>query len=370
MLLDIVPIACRKGESFRGTQMSEIEMIEKEDAETVEISDPLVLPCSPIVSVLMLAYNHGPYVTQAIESVMAQVTEFPIELLIGEDCSNDGTRAIVEDYQRRYPHQIRVISGPKNVGMQRNFLRILEHARGTFIAFCEGDDWWIERNKLQKQYEIMTSSPSISMCVHAAKVFNHRKDKFIAARHRGRRARTLRIEELIQNNGGDVMSCTLFLKRDSLLALSGWLLNFPVGDYPIKIWVASQGGCYYMPEPMGAYRTSTGTSWTSISRSAEEAWKIQKQVVEMLLALDRIINLPRASAAFRNQISRSLRDACLYGGREIAKWPDFCDYRRLVRSYDRFLLFFIGRSALASLIIRKSISVYARFTNRVRFLLS
>jgi hypothetical protein len=216
----------------------------------------------------------------------------------------------------------------------------------------------------------MSENPSISLCVHSSKVFDQRKRKFIVERHCGRRARTLRIEELIQNNGGNVMTCTLFLKRDSLLALSDWLLNFPVGDYPIKIWVASQGGCYYIPEPMGAYRTRTGTSWTSISRSAEEVWKIQKQVVDMLMVLDRALKLPRASAAIRNQISRSLRDACLYGGGEIAKRDDFGGYRRYIRPFDGFLLYFISRSRFASLFIRKSVSAYTRLMDRVRFLLS
>jgi hypothetical protein len=118
------------------------------------------------------------------------------------------------------------------------------------IAFCDGDDWWIDRNKLQKQYELMSEKPEHFPLGTLVESLRPAKTKFIMERHCGRRARTLRIEELIQNNGGNVMTCTLFLKRDSLLALSDWLLNFPVGDYPIKIWVASQGGLLLHP---GAY---------------------------------------------------------------------------------------------------------------------
>jgi glycosyltransferase involved in cell wall biosynthesis len=133
----------------------DVTMIAKDAADAVEIGDPLALAPRPIVSVLMFTYNHRSYIAQAIDGVVAQVTRFPMELLIGEDFSGDGTREVVEDYQRRYPHSIRVISGSKNVGAQRNFQRALARARGVYIAFCDGDDWWIDRNKLQKQYELI-----------------------------------------------------------------------------------------------------------------------------------------------------------------------------------------------------------------------
>jgi glycosyltransferase involved in cell wall biosynthesis len=105
----------------------------------------------PLVSVVMITYNHEPYIAQAIEGVVSQETDFPIELVIGEDCSTDRTREIVLDYQRRYPEIIRVIYSEKNVGMHANSRRTILAARGGYIAFCEGDDWWHRKDKLQIQ---------------------------------------------------------------------------------------------------------------------------------------------------------------------------------------------------------------------------
>lgn len=115
-----------------------------------EISDPALLIKSPVVSVLMLAYNHGPYLEQAIEGVLAQQADIPIELLIGEDCSPDNTREIALRYQRAYPETIRVFTAEKNLGSSLNHRRILLAARGPFHAYLDGDDYWLP-GKLVRQ---------------------------------------------------------------------------------------------------------------------------------------------------------------------------------------------------------------------------
>ena len=82
-----------------------------------------------------------------------QKTTFPYELVIGEDCSTDGTREIVLDYAQKYPEIIRVVTSETNVGMKENYKRTLNEYQGKYLAFCEGDDYWIDSHKLQKQYE-------------------------------------------------------------------------------------------------------------------------------------------------------------------------------------------------------------------------
>lgn len=115
-----------------------------------EISDSKLLIEAPVVSVLMLAYNHGLYLAQAIESVLAQQTDLQIELLIGEDCSTDNTRDIALRYQREHPETIRVFMSDKNVGSTLNHRRILLAARGAFYAYLDGDDYWLP-GKLMRQ---------------------------------------------------------------------------------------------------------------------------------------------------------------------------------------------------------------------------
>ena len=117
----------------------------------------------PLVSVKMITYNHAPYIAQAIEGVLQQKTNFPFELVIGEDCSTDGTREIVFEYQEKYPDIIRVITSDKNVGMKKNGYRTTKACRGKYVAFCEGDDYWHHPDKLQKQVDYLESHPECGM---------------------------------------------------------------------------------------------------------------------------------------------------------------------------------------------------------------
>lgn len=157
-----------------------------QEKEYTEVSDPAVIALTPLVSVLMITYNHGPYLADAIEGVIAQQTDFPIELLIGEDCSTDNTREVALDYQRRYPQLIRVIYSEKNVGAALNFKRIVVESRGEYAALCEGDDWWCNPNKLQLQIEIFKSDPTIG-AVHGDHAFARRiKNKWVITHKKGR----------------------------------------------------------------------------------------------------------------------------------------------------------------------------------------
>lgn len=131
-----------------------------------EISDPVVLEKNPVVSVKMITYNHRPYVANAIEGVLRQQSSYPFELVIGEDCSTDGTRDIVLHYQKEYPTHVRVITSDSNVGMVRNGFRTEWACRGKYIAWCEGDDYWHHPLKLQKQVDYLESHPEVGL-VHS-----------------------------------------------------------------------------------------------------------------------------------------------------------------------------------------------------------
>ena len=128
-----------------------------------EISDPAVFFRTPLVSVQMITYNHEPYIAQAIEGVLIQDTEFPIELIIGENCSSDRTHEIVMDYQQRHPDIIRVLTSDHNVGAHKNARRTERACRGKYVALCDGDDYWHHPQKLQKQIDLMENDPACVM---------------------------------------------------------------------------------------------------------------------------------------------------------------------------------------------------------------
>jgi glycosyltransferase involved in cell wall biosynthesis len=119
---------------------------------------------NPKVSVAMITYNHEKFIAQAMESVLMQETDFPVELVIGEDCSTDGTRQIIKVYAEKYPHVIRALLPERNLGMQRNSAAVSAACRGEYIACLEGDDYWIAPSKLCKQVDILDRSAEVAGC--------------------------------------------------------------------------------------------------------------------------------------------------------------------------------------------------------------
>lgn len=119
-----------------------------------------------IVSVCMITYNHEKYISEAIDGVLMQKTNFPIELIIGEDCSTDNTRKIVLEYTEKSPDIIRPLLSESNLGMTKNFIETMQAASGKYIALCEGDDYWTDPYKLQKQVDFLEENQNYSVCCH------------------------------------------------------------------------------------------------------------------------------------------------------------------------------------------------------------
>ena len=118
------------------------------------------------VSIIMLVYNHEKYIAEAIESVINQKTDFDFELLIGEDCSTDNSRRIIEYYEKKYPNIIKVKYWGKNIGMNGNGFYLLKNATGKYIAALDGDDYYTDEYKLQKQFNFLEKNPEYS-CVYS-----------------------------------------------------------------------------------------------------------------------------------------------------------------------------------------------------------
>jgi len=120
----------------------------------------------PLVSVHMITYNHEKYIAQAIEGVLMQKCDFPIQLVIGEDCSTDNTAAIIKEYEKKYPDIIKARYNNPNKGMHANGILTFQECTGKYIATCEGDDYWTDPLKLQKQVDFLVQHPECSFCFH------------------------------------------------------------------------------------------------------------------------------------------------------------------------------------------------------------
>lgn len=244
-------------------------------SKTRETSSPHRLVERPRVSVLMITYNHAAYLAEAIEGVVHQVCSFPFELIIGEDASKDETLQVAIEYQRRYPEIVRVIHSPANVGMNANSLRIFERARGEYVAYCEGDDFWCARDKLARQVALMEQDARIGI-VHTD--WTHarlRRGDWVF--DRGRSAhRRMPMKFLV----GDLLqtwylpkvlrTCTILLRRSTMHEFyrSGLMdLTYPFGDVVLSAWIASGFRVGYIPAVTAVYRISPNSALRSGAKS-------------------------------------------------------------------------------------------------------
>jgi len=216
----------------------------------------------PIVSINTITYNHAPYIRQCIEAILMQKTSFPIELVIGEDCSTDGTREIVLDYAQKYPEIIRVITSDSNVGAKENAKRTNYACRGEYIAFCEGDDCWIDPLKLQKQYDaakkynaVMVTHNTIVLKIRDAGGFGVSLELY------EEKSGYLEPENIISLKS-NIHTSSFFILADILRNLPDWFYQAPVYDIPCKMIAASLGQVYYLHEVMSLYRRGISGSWT------------------------------------------------------------------------------------------------------------
>jgi len=230
-----------------------------------------------MVSVCMITYNHEKYISQAIEGVLMQKTKYPIQLIIGEDCSTDSTRMICEEYAKNNQEIICLLPSDKNLGMMSNFIRTLDACDGKYIAFCEGDDYWIDPRKLQKQYDCLTLHKDCVMCFHDLIIFND--DKSLPLRYYvGKKDKNkfniidiIRREPVIHLN-------TLFFQKDYLCPIPDKLSKYRAGDYILRMLLALRGSAYYDESVMSVYRRNEKS--ISYNDTAEEVYEILSGLYE------------------------------------------------------------------------------------------
>ncbi len=209
----------------------------------------------PLVSVHLLTYNHANFIAQSIESVVAQVTDFPFEIVIGDDCSTDGTSAIVDAYAAKYPELIKVVRGDKNGGPQPNSIRILENSKGKYMAALEGDDYWIDPLKLQKQADFMEANPDFSICFTNTRVEFFAGDEEPYILNQNLEKDVFVLDDLIGEQEIWFMgTATLFYTMSSIFPVQPWFYKTKSGDIPMIMLAARHGKIKFLPDVTAAYR--------------------------------------------------------------------------------------------------------------------
>ena len=222
----------------------------------------------PLVSVCCISYNQAPYIRDAMDGFLSQKTSFPIEILVHDDCSEDGTDRILRDYESRFPGVVKVLyetenqysKGIRNPSGAFNFPR----ARGKYIAMCEGDDFWCDERKLEKQTAFLEDHPEAAFSAHAAKIRYedgafHSGDGLIRP-FEG--TGMLSAAEVITKKTNLPMASLLF-RAEYAKPLPPYYYSCPVGDIPLQLAMLEHGGAYYLDEVMSVYRSGRPGSWGS-----------------------------------------------------------------------------------------------------------
>ncbi len=215
------------------------------------------------ISVVITTYNQESFITKCIESVLMQQGDFQLEVVIGDDHSTDGTRKIIERYQEKNPDIIKMISTPENNGMQQNLKRCLDCCSGDFVAVCEGDDYWIDPGKLNKQMEFLDANPDCSMCFNSILLFiekdgnsfQHIEQKYLTTDR-------FSTEDLIASNFIGNFSCCMY--RASVISkLPEKLFQIKFVDWLFNLCCSQFGPIGYLSEMMSVYRIHEKGVWSS-----------------------------------------------------------------------------------------------------------
>lgn len=213
---------------------------------------------NPRISVWMITFNHRPYIRQAVESVLAQRTSFPFEIVIGDDCSTDGTRDLLREMAAAHPAMIRLLLHERNIGMIANQNAVFEACRGTHVAMLEGDDYWTDTGKLEAQLQAMDAHPDCWLSFHPC--FESRRGRRMS--WLGPIAKVVPVQQVILGGGYFCPTASLMLRREVVADLPPFLLDAPAGDYYLQILGADHGGALYLPQPMCVYRVNAAGSWS------------------------------------------------------------------------------------------------------------
>ncbi|NLY76516.1 MAG: glycosyltransferase [Tissierellia bacterium] len=233
-----------------------------------------------MVSICCLTYNHENYIEDAIKGFLMQKTTFPIEIIIHDDASTDRTAEIIRRYEKEYPDLIKPVYQLENQHSKKTRIlttHVFPKCRGKYIALCDGDDYWIDPYKLQKQVDYMENHPDCTFCFHNAHVVNFDKtplkklhipnSKWSQEYYYGNAhkydAGQLELLEFIPS------SSFLFLKK-LILDLPPFYFNSIYDDAPLKLYLTSKGYAYYIDEVMSAYRTNVRDSVLDKQRKSVE----------------------------------------------------------------------------------------------------
>lgn len=230
----------------------------------------------PLLTVCLLTYNHAQYVREAVDSILEQETDFAWQLVIADDHSTDGTQDILKEYQKKYPERIALILQKKNKGPEANWLDLISFPKTKYVLYAEGDDYFIDSSKLQRQVDFLESHKDYSLCFHPVRVVYEgmsKKDEVFPTPQARFNKRSLRFDDLLQTN---------FIQTNSVMyrwryATENIKDTYPKGiipgDWYLHLLHAQTGKIGFIDRVMTVYRRHSLGLWWESDKNLDAIWK-------------------------------------------------------------------------------------------------
>jgi len=236
-----------------------------------------------LVSICTTTYNHEKLLHEALDSFLMQKTDFAFEIILDEDCSQDKTIEVIKEYTDKFPNLLKVNLRDENVGIVRNFEENALRAESKYITMCEGDDYWIDDKKLQKQVDFLEANSQYNACFHDSLNLSKNDDGTVVTSNRiGNRIidEDVDVKSLIYENNIPTAS---IVYRNNIKKFSKYFLETSKVDYALMLMIAEQGLMKYMPNnAMAVYRLHAGGIWSSktLDYHAKEGIKFYRLLEE------------------------------------------------------------------------------------------
>lgn len=229
-------------------------------------------------SVAVITYNQEKYISQTLDSILNQEHDYKYEIVIGEDCSTDNTKKIIEEYVTKYPDIIKPLYNNPNKGLINNYFNVITHCQGKYIMECAGDDYWLP-GKVETQIDFMENNPDVGMCYGKAKFWNENKQKY----EKKLFGVDIKSFEKLLTTGNKVPALSVCLKNNLVEKYideikpqeKKWLME----DYPMWLWFSHESKVKFIDEETAVYRVLENSA--SHNTDIEKVKKFNKNVVEI-----------------------------------------------------------------------------------------
>ncbi|MDA8106812.1 MAG: glycosyltransferase [Nitrospiraceae bacterium] len=253
------------------------------------------------LSVFMVTYNHEKYIAQALDSVLMQEVDFDYEIIVGEDCSTDNTRNILLEYQQKYPYKFKLLLHDSNLGACANFMQSFKACSGDYMAYLEGDDYWTDTLKLQKQVDFLDAHPECAISFHNCEEFHDGGGQPFWLYCSQDQKEISKLEDLL-SKCNFIPSCSVMFRNRLFQDFPHWYCTLGIGDWTLHLLNAQFGYIGYINDVMGRHRHHSESTW-SMRNQAQNI----RDVMEAYMTINHYFNY-RYNFIIKKKIAVYYRD--------------------------------------------------------------